>query len=692
MPIGRAVKGPVESHSATVAKLARPLLWAGVVFTAAWAVWMLAGRPGHTGHLFNAWIYDLAIASAALACLAEAIGAERARAAWAMLGSGLLAWALANFLSYTDAGLEAAIGRLTWVDLFFLAALPCLFAGVALLTRSRPGRFPVAGWFDALAAGLAITALALALSAPAILDYGHQGTVDQITNTVYPFVDLLMLGFLAGSLLTHGARGSRAMQLVAAGLVVWTATDAAFAIRLAEGTYRGGILDVLWPVGAVLIAAGAVRGFDREPAARSAYHSPKGLALASGLLAVGILCVAGLTDVAEVAVFAASAAVLALVLRLLVASREYDELLGAATDDAVTDALTGLRNRRKLFEDLRTVLDSPESGERLLALFDLNGFKDYNDAFGHGAGDALLRRLGRNLERAVADSGRAYRLGGDEFCILCDPAKRPRPAILHLANQALTENGEAFSISASGGTVELPLEADEPEDALRKADARMYAEKRGSSRPDRQTAGALLRVLREREPALEVHLHSVAETAAMTAIELGMDAEGIDVVRRAAELHDVGKVAIPDEILHKPGPLDDAEMELMRSHTIVGERIIGTSQAMRPVARLVRSSHERWDGGGYPDGLAADAIPLGARVIFVCDAYDAMTSNRPYQPAVARDEALAELRRNSGSQFDPAVVDAFCRVVTGRGAPQLSDEPRRPSELAAEPPRDLPRG
>ena len=169
---------------------------------------------------------------------------------------------------------RAAIGRLTWVDLFFLAALPCLFAGVALLTRSRPGRFPVAGWFDALAAGLAITALALALSAPAILDYGPQSTVDQITNTVYPFVDLLMLGFLAGSLLTHGARGSRAMQLVAAGLVVWTATDAAFAIRLAEGTYRGGILDVLWPVGAVLIAAGAVRGFDpraggpRAPIAR----------------------------------------------------------------------------------------------------------------------------------------------------------------------------------------------------------------------------------------------------------------------------------------------------------------------------------------------------------------------------------------------------------------------------------------
>ncbi|MFN8112393.1 MAG: diguanylate cyclase [Solirubrobacterales bacterium] len=685
------MEGLVESR-AVVGKVARPLLWAAIAFTAAWTVWSLAGRPGHTGHLFNAWIYDLAIASAAFACLAEAVAAERARAAWAMLGSGLLAWAVANFLSYTSGGYDEALGRLTWVDVFFLAALPCLFAGVALLTRSRPGPFPIAGWFDALAAGLAITALALALSAPSILQYGPESTVDQITNTVYPFVDLLMFGFLAGSLLTRGARGSRAMQLVAVGLLVWTATDAAFAIRLAEGSYRAGVLDALWPLGAVLIAAGAVRGFDLETGPIRDYRSPKGLALISGVVAVGILCAAGLTDVAHIAVFAASAAVLALVLRLIVSSREYDELLSTATDEAVTDALTGLSNRRKLFDDLGRLLSSPEPEERLLALFDLNGFKDYNDAFGHGAGDALLRRLGRNLERAVEGSGRAYRLGGDEFCVLCDPAKRPRAAILHLAHQALTENGEAFSISASGGTVELPDEAVEPEDALRKADARMYADKGGSSRPDRQTAGALLRVLREREPALEIHVQGVAEAAALTAMELGVDAEGIDVVRRAAELHDVGKVAIPDEILHKPGPLDDAEMELMRSHTVVGERIIGSSQAMRPVALLVRSSHERWDGGGYPDGLAGDTIPLGSRIIFVCDAFDAMTSNRPYQPAVPQAVALAELRRNAGGQFDPSVVDAFCRVVNGEGTAQLPDEQRRPPELAAEPPRDLPRG
>jgi len=674
-------------------RVARSCLWAAVACTVAWAVWTLIGKPGRTGLLFNAWIYDAAIAFAALACLTQALAAARARASWGLLGAGLGFWAAANALSYTSVGYQEVAARLNWVDLLFLLALPCLFAGIAVLTRSRVGSFPVAGWFDALASGLAVTAVALALLAPSLLDYGNRTTIDELTNTVYPFADLLMLGFLSGALLTRGARGSRAMQLVAAGLLVWTATDAAFAIRIAEDTYRSGILDVLWPVGAVLIATGAVVGVDRQPQHVPGYRSPKGLAAGSGIVAVTLLCIAGLTEVPDVAVIAASAAVVALILRLLVASREYDALLGAATDEAITDALTGLYNRRRLFEDLNAHFRRDEPGERLLAIFDLNGFKDYNDAFGHGAGDALLRRLGHNLERAVAGVGTAYRLGGDEFCILCDPRRRPRPAIIHHAREALMENGEMFSISASGGAVEIPGEADQPEDALRLADTRMYAEKRGSSRPDLQTAGALIRVLREREPTLEEHLNSVAEAAASTAAELGMDAEGIDVVRRAAELHDIGKVAIPDEILHKAEPLDEAETELMKSHTVTGERILGSSQAMRPVATLVRSSHERWDGNGYPDQLAGEEIPLGSRIIFVCDAFDAMTTRRPYQPAVSAAEAIDELERNAGSQFDPRVVEAFCRIIIERGAPHAPEwtheQPRQPSELAPEHPRDL---
>jgi two-component system, cell cycle response regulator len=142
-----------------------------------------------------------------------------------------------------------------------------------------------------------------------------------------------------------------------------------------------------------------------------------------------------------------------------------------------------------------------------------------------------------------------------------------------------------------------------------------------------------------------------------------MGPEGLDEVARATELHDVGKIAVPDAILDKPGALDPIEWSFMRRHPLIGERILLAAPALRPVARLVRSSHERWDGGGYPDGLRGDEIPLGARVVAVCDAFDAMTTERPYRQPITEDEALAELRRCAGTQFDPMVVEAFCRVI-----------------------------
>jgi HD-GYP domain-containing protein (c-di-GMP phosphodiesterase class II) len=137
----------------------------------------------------------------------------------------------------------------------------------------------------------------------------------------------------------------------------------------------------------------------------------------------------------------------------------------------------------------------------------------------------------------------------------------------------------------------------------------------------------------------------------------------MDVLVRAAELHDVGKIAIPEEILHKPGPLDELEWELMRKHTLIGERILGAAPAMAPIAAAVRWSHERWDGAGYPDGIAGEEIPLAARIVFVCDAYDAMRTSRPYRRAISREQAIAELRRGAGSQFDPRIVEIFCSVL-----------------------------
>jgi putative nucleotidyltransferase with HDIG domain len=191
----------------------------------------------------------------------------------------------------------------------------------------------------------------------------------------------------------------------------------------------------------------------------------------------------------------------------------------------------------------------------------------------------------------------------------------------------------------------------------------MYAEKgRRSTRVAHQTQELLLRILREREPDLGDHAEGVARHAVRMAQAIGVDAETLDVIRRAAQLHDIGKIAIPEEILNKQGPLDPSEWELMRRHTLVGERILGAAPALRPVAEIVRASHERWDGAGYPDGISGDEIPLAARIIFVCDAFDAMTSPRSYQVARSEAGAIAELQREAGHQFDPDAVDVFVRL------------------------------
>jgi two-component system cell cycle response regulator len=145
--------------------------------------------------------------------------------------------------------------------------------------------------------------------------------------------------------------------------------------------------------------------------------------------------------------------------------------------------------------------------------------------------------------------------------------------------------------------------------------------------------------------------------------QLGLDAEDLDVVVRAAELHDIGKIAIPDAILHKTGPLTDGDWAFVHKHTLIGERIVSAAEALRPVGRVVRSSHERWDGGGYPDGLMGEEIPLGARIVLACDAWDAMTSDRTYRRALPPEVAAEELRANTGTQFDPEVVGALLAVV-----------------------------
>jgi HD-GYP domain-containing protein (c-di-GMP phosphodiesterase class II) len=200
----------------------------------------------------------------------------------------------------------------------------------------------------------------------------------------------------------------------------------------------------------------------------------------------------------------------------------------------------------------------------------------------------------------------------------------------------------------------------------------MYADKgRGRRTVDEAVHQVLLRVAAEHDGELREHVDDVADLAEAVGQELGLDAAELFELRRAAALHDIGKIAIPDAILHAPRALDDAEWEYMRQHTIIGERIIAAAPGLSAVASIVRSSHERYDGTGYPDRLAGEEIPLAARIVSVCDTYDAIISDRSYRAGRSSEEAIDELRRCSGTQFDPVVVSAAAAALARLGRRQL---------------------
>ena len=363
-----------------------------------------------------------------------------------------------------------------------------------------------------------------------------------------------------------------------------------------------------------------------------------------------------------VALVAASLGLAAVIARMALTFNEHLAMLGTSRIESLTDQLTGLGNRRALMQRLDDLFDDGHAVTRLLLLFDLDGFKAYNDTFGHNAGDALLHRLGDRLSRSIAGRGMAYRLGGDEFCILVEGSFVDLEWVRAATVASLRETGEAFAITCSSGYVLIPDEADSAHSALQVADRRMYAEK-GARLGGFQSRGALLQALAERDRELGRHTAGVADMASVLAAEAGLRGAEAQAVRAAAELHDIGKLALPEALLAKPGPLDAQEWELVREHTLIGERIIAAGEGLDPVARIVRSTHERWDGNGYPDGLAGEDIPLAARIIAICDAYEAMTTTRTYRAARTHDEAVRELRESAGTQFDPELVETFIRTV-----------------------------
>jgi two-component system, cell cycle response regulator len=626
--------------------------------------------PGGT-RLYQTWFYEGLELLASLSILARAAFVRAERPAWFFIGAGLFATTCGDIVY--DFWFHGNPPFPSAADIGYLAFYPLLYVGIVLLLRTRVSTFGASLWLDGLLAATAAGALGTSVLLEVVVRSTHGSPLVVLTNIAYPLGDVLLLALLVFVFSVTRWRPGPAWALIATGLVFNTVGDAIYLYQSAVGTYvEGRFFDLTWPLSLVLIGLSAWQQPGRVPRVELQNRSLLGTPIVCGLIATGVLVSATHLRVHTLALVLACGTIVLVLARTALSFRENNQLLEASRHEALTDALTGLANRRRLLLDLQDELDRTRAGERrMLALFDLNGFKAYNDTFGHPAGDALLSRLAAKLAAAVADGGVAYRMGGDEFCALL-PASELE---LKRVAGALIEAGEGFTVTSAHGAAIIPDDATTVSGALSVADERLYAHKEILNEMRRGAAHEpLLRTLAEREPELRAHVADVSSLAVRVGEQLGLGREEREELRLAAELHDVGKLAIPDVVLQKAASLDATEWSFIHSHTLIGQRILNAAPALRSVGAIVRSTHENWDGTGYPDGLAGDAIPLAARIISACDAYSAMTSDRPYRAARTQADALAELRRCAGLQFDPAVIELLCEAVAAEehSAPRLA--------------------
>jgi diguanylate cyclase (GGDEF)-like protein len=364
---------------------------------------------------------------------------------------------------------------------------------------------------------------------------------------------------------------------------------------------------------------------------------------------------------------------------------------------ALTDPLTGLGNHRSFHERLQRelVVAEHEGSSLALCLVDFDDLKSVNDRFGHPVGDLVLGEVASRLRQG----GESFRLGGDEFAVLL-PRQDERQATA--VARSIVERVAALDVegvgpvTVSAGVATYPTQGTGRDELIRLADSALYwAKKDGKNRvraytaesilranleqlvdtPDRaaqyRAAESLARAVDERDAYTGSHSQRVGEYSARIARRLGADESAVELTRLAGNLHDLGKLAIPEDVLRKPEELSEAERLMLERHPQIGYRML-ESLGVQPVAEWVLHHHERWDGAGYPNRLAGDKIPLGARIIFVADAYDAMTSDRAYRRAMPQDEALAELERGAGTQFDPAVVGALTEELRSARKPDAA--------------------
>ncbi|HLI60940.1 MAG TPA: GGDEF domain-containing protein [Solirubrobacteraceae bacterium] len=460
--------------------------------------------------LCNTWIYTATEGLAVAVCIGRVVTERRDRLAWALIAFGVLTWSCGDLVwtLWLDDLRNPPFPSIA--DPLYLAMYPAMYVGFVLLIRAERGRFRVEQWLDGVVVGLAPAALGAGLILPTVLHESQGRFLDDVINLAYPLGDLLLLVFVGVSFALSSWRPDRRWAFLGAAMIVSGIADLVFTYAEAKGTYvAGGILDTGWPAAMALVATASC-----QPArARRTEEAPVGfseivLPAAFVLLALVLLVDAAFVHVTPAAVALAAATLVVGTARAILTFMDNVRMLRQHAEDAVTDGLTGLGNRRRLIADLDAAVAAGPDRPRTLVFFDLNGFKRYNDTLGHGAGDALLARLGAALEAAVGEHGRAYRLGGDEFCALLEG----RFGLVAAATEALTERHALADISAAVGLAIAPEEAATTTGILALADQRMYAakvERRGDTAAF--THQVLMQVLSERSAELEGHVSGVGQ-------------------------------------------------------------------------------------------------------------------------------------------------------------------------------------
>jgi diguanylate cyclase (GGDEF)-like protein len=422
-------------------------------------------------------LYDAVVLGAGIACLIRASDYPREKAAWLFIGAAILCWGAAEI--YWTAFIEgnASAPYPSPADVGYLAFYPLAYAGLAMLVRARIHEIKWRLWMDGLIAALGTAALGTAFVFDFVAEKASGTTLEKLTTLSYPLGDIAMLSMVVGVIALTGWRPGRTWSLLLAGLSALVIADIAFTLQSTDGALPGGEwINPIYLIAAVCLGAAVWQPTEAAKITSADKEDRREIVVPAVFAAVmiGLFAMQYYSATGGLSTVLWAATMTAVIVRLTMSDRENHRLL----EEVRTDSLTGLGNRGRMEVELAaTCARASDEQPAMLYLFDLNGFKRYNDTFGHPAGDRLLNRLGIALKAAIGEDGSAYRIGGDEFCLLLTCAEDRFEAVARAATEALTASDRGVEVGSSWGTATIPAEAGDPSAALQLADVRMYAQK-----------------------------------------------------------------------------------------------------------------------------------------------------------------------------------------------------------------------